>query len=474
MHSRPSATPIDSLPRRHTGTPRLRLAQFDSRLFAAGPSAENLFVQESARLFRAGVCVMALAAAMGMALFILDGQGGLLQLAYLFGGFAVSAMFAFVIVETQGLHGRYTMDFDVAGPQKSHQIAVPRIGGLAVVFAVLFVCLLHWMNHAASTNNKVDTWVSTLWLLILCALPAFAAGLLEDITKRVGVGTRLVATFLSGLLAVWLLDASLPRLDIPLIDRVMALPAVGIAVTVFAVGGLANSVNIIDGLNGLASGVAVFASLGMAALAVVLGDTLLLMLSLTLVSVVGGFLIFNYPHGRLFLGDGGAYFMGFYLAELAVLACVRHPGLSAWTLLTVLSYPVVEVIVSIVRRRLRKAPAGSPDRGHLHQQAQRFMHQFLWGLRPDATTSVNSQVSPFVWLLNLLNIALALVCHGSAVRAFSGFGISAILYLVIYALLCIANGRESVFVSAAKRSGFIPPRERELAADVDQRHVRSS
>jgi UDP-N-acetylmuramyl pentapeptide phosphotransferase/UDP-N-acetylglucosamine-1-phosphate transferase len=80
-----------------------------------------------------------------------------------------------------------------------------------------------------------------------------------------------------------------------------------------------------------------------------------------------GFLLVNYPRGRLFLGDGGAYFLGFWVAETAVLLLVRHPALNAWQVLAICAYPVIEVLFSIYRRKfIRQASPGAPDALHLH------------------------------------------------------------------------------------------------------------
>jgi UDP-N-acetylmuramyl pentapeptide phosphotransferase/UDP-N-acetylglucosamine-1-phosphate transferase len=75
----------------------------------------------------------------------------------------------------------------------------------------------------------------------------------------------------------------------------------------------------------------------------------------------------NYPFGRLFLGDGGAYFLGFWVSEMAVLLLVRHPSVNAWQILAICAYPVIEVMFSIYRRRfIKKVSPGSPDALHLH------------------------------------------------------------------------------------------------------------
>ncbi len=105
----------------------------------------------------------------------------------------------------------------------------------------------------------------------------------------------------------------------------LALAPIGLIFTAFAVGGIANSVNIVDGFNGLAGGVVVLMLLTLATIAWRVDDFVIIQLALLGVSVTLGFLFINYPKGHLFLGDAGAYFLGYYVAMLAVMLAMRNP-----------------------------------------------------------------------------------------------------------------------------------------------------
>jgi UDP-N-acetylmuramyl pentapeptide phosphotransferase/UDP-N-acetylglucosamine-1-phosphate transferase len=97
------------------------------------------------------------------------------------------------------------------------------------------------------------------------------------------------------------------------------------------------------------------------------GDIFILKLTLLGIGATVGFLLVNYPTGRLFMGDGGAYFIGFWVAEIAVLTIVRNPGINAWQVLAIYAYPVTEVLFSMYRKKvIRKMSPGVPDRVHLH------------------------------------------------------------------------------------------------------------
>ena len=126
-------------------------------------------------------------------------------------------------------------------PQKFHAVAVPRVGGVGITASlVLAVAYVDWRYGFETRPLGL--------MLMACALPAFGAGLIEDLTKTVSARWRLLATALSAVLAFVLLDAQITHTDIPGLDWVVSWPVGALMVTVLAVAGIANSVNIIDRL----------------------------------------------------------------------------------------------------------------------------------------------------------------------------------------------------------------------------------
>jgi len=276
---------------------------------------------------------------------------------------AISLLVCFLIIRSERLHGRFSHDITATGRQKFHTAPTPRIGGIAIAAALAGTMLaleaLDWLNLASAHG---------LTMLALSAIPAFAGGFGEDITKKVGVPVRLLLTFVAGVLASLFVGATLDRLDMPGLDTLLLWPLFAIAFTAFAVGGIANSINIIDGYNGLAGSYAVFVLAALAWVAALVGDPVVLTASLAMLGALLGFLAFNYPGGRIFMGDGGAYLLGFWLGELSVLLVVRNPDVSPWFPIVLLAFPVVETLFSIYRRRfLHGRSAGRPDAMHLHQ-----------------------------------------------------------------------------------------------------------
>jgi UDP-N-acetylmuramyl pentapeptide phosphotransferase/UDP-N-acetylglucosamine-1-phosphate transferase len=132
------------------------------------------------------------------------------------------------------------------------------------------------------------------------------------------------------------------------------------------------------------------------------GDTLVMQLCLAGVAACAGFMLFNFPAGRIFLGDGGAYLAGFWLAECAVLLLVRNPSASGWAALLACFYPVWETVFSMYRRRvMRGTHVGRPDRIHLHQLVFRRLICVRVGSRRAAAIK-HALAVPVMWLLVLL------------------------------------------------------------------------
>jgi UDP-N-acetylmuramyl pentapeptide phosphotransferase/UDP-N-acetylglucosamine-1-phosphate transferase len=286
--------------------------------------------------------------------------------------FMASLLITLWIVRSSHVHGRFTGDSDLSGVQKFHTVVVPRVGGVAIILGVFLALTARYFQNA-----EVGTFGL---LLLLSALPAFLSGFTEDITKRVGVRIRLLATVLSAGLAGYFLNAWLSSVQILGIDDLMmAYPIAAIAITCFAVGGVANAFNIIDGYNGLSSMVAVIILAGIAFVAFQVGDHAIMIAAIVMIGALAGFLVWNYPRGLIFLGDGGAYLIGFWIAELSVLLTARHAEVSKWFPLLLCFYPIFETLFTIYRRViLKRVHPGMPDASHLHQLI--YMRIVRWSL----------------------------------------------------------------------------------------------
>jgi UDP-N-acetylmuramyl pentapeptide phosphotransferase/UDP-N-acetylglucosamine-1-phosphate transferase len=277
--------------------------------------------------------------------------------------------------------------------------------------------------------------------LLLASLPAFLGGITEDITKAVSVAARLVLSMAAAAIGVLLLGAVIPRLDIPGFDALLLWPPFAIAFTAFAVGGVANSINIIDGYNGLAAGHAVIVLAAMAWVSALVGDSFLFVSALAMIGALLGFLAWNYPKGKIFLGDGGAYLLGFWLGELSVLIVARHAEVSPWFPMLLLVYPIFETLYSMYRRKVVIGhPTGQPDRMHLHQLLyQRLAPPSRENLDPASLTKYNNKVAPFSWLLTVCCAVPAILLWSDTRWLVSASFVFCGVYLWVYRRLTPAN-----------------------------------
>jgi UDP-N-acetylmuramyl pentapeptide phosphotransferase/UDP-N-acetylglucosamine-1-phosphate transferase len=307
--------------------------------------------------------------------------------------FGVSLVATLFAIRSAGLYAYLRREDDLRAPQKFHVRPAARLGGLGIVAGMLAGMTVIW---------RIDEQAGIAgYVLLGCGLPTWIAGLAEDLTKDVSPRRRLLASALSALLAVWLLDAVIVRTAIPGLDWVVSFPLGAAAVSIFVVTGVANAVNIIDGFNGLASMCGVLILLSLSYVGFQVDDMLVAWLALAGVGAVLGFFVWNFPAGLIFLGDGGAYFLGFYIAELAILLLYRNPTVSPMFPLLLCIYPVFETLFSIYRRRfLRAMPPSVPDGIHLHSLIYRRVMRWAVGNRSaKALTRRNSMTSPYLWLL---------------------------------------------------------------------------
>jgi UDP-N-acetylmuramyl pentapeptide phosphotransferase/UDP-N-acetylglucosamine-1-phosphate transferase len=303
-----------------------------------------------------------------------------------------------LIVRSAGQHARLSADHDLSGPQKFHSRPVPRVGGVAVFAAIV--------AGALSAQFTSVQEVHLLWLLIATSLPTFIFGVAEDLTKDVSPRRRLFFTAVSAMLAIWFLDAVLKRTAIPGIDTLIQLAPFAIGLTVFAVTGVANSINIIDGFNGLASMCVLIMVLALAYVALQVGDAFVFSAALIVAGAVLGFFVWNFPAGLIFLGDGGAYLLGFLLAELAVLLLHRNPSVSPMFALLLCSYPIFETVFTMYRRKfVRGTATAAPDGIHLHTLIHRRVVRWMVNVKEERRQTVrNSMTSPYLWLLCLTSV----------------------------------------------------------------------
>ncbi len=328
-------------------------------------------------------------------------------------------LIAWALMLTQRWHGRLTLDSH-AGIQKLHDEAATRIGGIALASGLAAV----WVTSP-------DGWQHLLHPLLAAGLPALAMGLAEDITKRIGAWPRLGATLGSGLLLAGMSGVSLSHTGVPALDLLLqSTPLLALALTAFAVGGVCNAFNIVDGSHGLASGLALLCIGAIGLMAAQAADFELAGLSLALGAVTLGFLPANFPRGRIFLGDGGAYLLGLWVAWLAILLIERNTAVNPAAVLLACAYPVAEVGLSVLRRVQRSRPAMQPDRLHLHSLLQSRVARKRLAHLPQSLR--NASVAPLAWALGAAAALGALATATHPWAAWLGLGAFVAIYWAVY------------------------------------------
>ena len=330
-----------------------------------------------------------------------------------------SSIISWAIIQLSKTKNWFVSDGDLQGVQKFHKELTPRIGGLSILVAFSTALFL------------TESWSNLLLVLWLSSMPVFIAGIYEDLSAKVPPLIRLISAFFSIAIAFVWLDVRIDSLGFEWIDYVLSnYTIISLLFTLLIIGGAVNSLNIIDGFNGLLGGYSILASLAMAYVAHALGDELILQLSLILATSVFGFFIFNFPFGRIFMGDGGAYFVGFMLAIIGLMLVDRHEELSNWFVLLIFIYPMYELLYSIYRRKIiHKTDASQPDANHLHSIVYRKL--ISCNLFKHNKVICNSMVAPVMWLLSLIGIVPAIIWFDNQTMLI----ISAFVFMFIYTII---------------------------------------
>lgn len=307
--------------------------------------------------------------------------------------------------------------------QNHNTVPAQRVGGAAIALGVLIA----WVMAAPDVSDILGP-------MLIAGIPALIFGLAEDISQKIGVLTRLFATLFSGAIAWYLTGVVVQNTGVPMLDGLLSDMPIAVVFTVFVIGGFTNAVNLIDGFNGLAAGSVAIMLSAVGLIALNEGDSPLASVCFVVAVCALGFGAVNWPLGKLFLGDGGAYFLGFLLAWVAILLPMRNPKVNALATLLVCVYPVLEVGFS-VRRRLRRVGyhLWQPDKVHLHHLIHR---RVICHLIPNAGETVkNSFTSTICWLFVVLTAPWAVLFYRNTHILIAAIGVAIFIYFSLYARL---------------------------------------
>ncbi len=249
------------------------------------------------------------------------------------------------------------------GVRKKHSKAVPRVGGIAIVLAYISTFAIA-LALPFSYTFVLHRALPHILQLSLVAGIVFLTGVLDDMIgltakqKLMGLGGAAMLAYAVGI-----------RVDIHLLHGLPNWPWLGFAVTVLWLVGCANAFNLIDGMDGLAAGVGLVSTITMLVAALTQGNLPLALATLPLAGCLLGFLRYNFNPASVFLGDSGSLLIGFLLGCYGALWSEKSVTLLALTApLLAVSIPLLDVILSVLRRYLRNRPIFEADRGHIHHK----------------------------------------------------------------------------------------------------------
>lgn len=243
-----------------------------------------------------------------------------------------------------------------SGPQKIHAGDVSRLGGLSIFLTILFMSVINFYENQ-----------NFYMLFLIISIPVFVFSFLEDITQSISPNLRLLGSVLSSILFIIISNTVITKVGFDTLNFVLNYKLIGIIFTILCITYLIQAFNIIDGLNGLSliTSILVFVSIGFISYEV--NEKTIFYLSISLIFILFGVLIFNFPFGKIFLGDSGAYIIGLYVSASIIILFEKNSDLFPFVVVQILIYPSYELLRSFLRRGLSsKKSIFQPDKKHLH------------------------------------------------------------------------------------------------------------
>lgn len=256
--------------------------------------------------------------------------------------------------------------FDKIDNRKIHTGNISRLAGVAIFYSML----LGFVIGLALLNIKTDIMSNIPFSRLITFITAFflvqMVGLIDDfknIRPRFKFAIQIIATII-----IIIPDRTLSLLYIPFFDVTLNIGIFGYILTGIWIIGACNAVNLIDGMDGLSGGITAIAALFLSVIAIALGNYITAVISFALFGSLIGFLVFNFPPAKIFMGDSGALFLGFALASLPLLEINYQTDMTLIISISILFIPVIDTLTSVLRRLRRGQSPFHPDREHLHHK----------------------------------------------------------------------------------------------------------
>lgn len=301
--------------------------------------------------------------------------------------------------------------------RRVHRTAVPRLGGIGVYLAVVIaLSTLPFVDNLLTQSLR--NYVPELLRVLIPATLVLCLGIYDDL-RGVNATVKFIAL---GLIATlfYAMGGRIELLAVPLFGAVHLPPVLGFIVTIVWLVGIANAFNLIDGVDGLASGAALFSSMVILVVSLAGENPLMIVVSLVLCGALAGFLRYNFNPASIFLGDSGALFVGFMLAALSVQGTQKATtAVAVITPILAFGLPVVDTGMTLARRLVSGKPLFQGDREHIHHMllargwSQRHVALVLYavcaafGLLATIFTKTSSPVTGLVLFVIVVAVVVA-------------------------------------------------------------------
>ena len=312
-------------------------------------------------------------------------------------------------------------------PQTIHKESTSRLGGIAIITALIIDSfVINWSEQSYDAYR----------IIVLCTIPSFITGLIDDLFFDIKPITRMILMLPTPLLLYYYAGIRITNLDMGIFDNFLNYEILSLAFLCFALVGMANAFNIIDGFNGLVLGYSLSVGLSLFFSGAIDDSFFISELIYSLFFAVLGVFIINFPFGKIFLGDGGAYLLGI-LIPTALIYYQKINLLSPWFVMLMLIYPFTEVLSSIIRKVFSfNSSAFSPDALHLHHLIykrinKKFILKKEWVSHFFVTISIFCLNFPFLLAANIFSKNTLILL------SFSVWYV--IIYFLIYFLLLPKN-----------------------------------
>jgi len=248
--------------------------------------------------------------------------------------------------------------------RRLHTVATPRLGGVAVFLSMLLGLVPLLFIHNLFTQS-LRSGVSRLPVLLIPAALTLAVGAYDDL--RGLKAWQKFAGIIIASIVFYAMGGRIENVTVPFVGSVHIPMILGLVLTIFWIVGITNAFNLLDGVDGLVTGAAVFSSLVIVFISLTQSRPLLIAISLVLSGALVGFLRYNFNPASIFLGDSGALFVGFMIAALSVEGTQKaSTAVTVAIPLVALGLPIVDTMVTIIRRFLGRRPLFEGDREHIH------------------------------------------------------------------------------------------------------------